>query len=142
MPARPAIGPYTVRDAVADYLDWFKATGKKSIKETEASVGAFILPQLGDAEVGVTNLSIKLHALHPPAPAACRQRPSAAAVSLRRNRTARPLQSVIFSPALTQGVDNHLQTRFPGHQLIDPGFEAPRADNPHLEPEIAQRPAQ
>src|SRR5215213_2586235 len=49
----------------------------------------------------VTNLSIKLHALHPPAPAACRQRPSAAAVSLRRNRTARPLQRGIFSPALT-----------------------------------------
>jgi integrase len=46
------IGPYTVRDAVADYLDWFRATGKKSIKETEASVGAFILPQLGEVEVG------------------------------------------------------------------------------------------
>src|SRR4051812_41682331 len=48
----------------------------------------------------VTNLRIELHALHPPAPAAYRQTPSAAAVSLRRNRTARPLQSGIFSPAL------------------------------------------
>jgi integrase len=49
-PANPT-GPYTVADAVADYLDWFKATGKKSIKETEASVGAFILPQLADADI-------------------------------------------------------------------------------------------
>ena len=39
-----------------------------------------------------TNPSVKLHALHPPAPAACRQRPSAAGVSLRRNQTAWPLQ--------------------------------------------------
>ena len=39
-----------------------------------------------------TNLSVKLHALHPPAPAACRQRPSAAGFLLRRNRTTRPLQ--------------------------------------------------
>jgi integrase len=49
-PEKPA-GPYTVRDAVTDYLDWFRATGRKSIKETEASVGAFILPQLGDDDV-------------------------------------------------------------------------------------------
>ena len=51
-PERPATGPYMVRDAVADYLDWFRATGKKSIKETEASVSAFILPRLGDVEIG------------------------------------------------------------------------------------------
>jgi integrase len=44
-------GPYTIGDAVADYLDWFKATGKKSIKETEASVNAFIRPRLGDVDV-------------------------------------------------------------------------------------------
>jgi hypothetical protein len=37
-------GPYTVRSTVVDYLDWFRATGPKSIKETEASVHAFILP--------------------------------------------------------------------------------------------------
>jgi len=51
--ARPPthLGPYTVREAVADYLDWFHATGRKSIKETEASVNAFILPRLGDEEV-------------------------------------------------------------------------------------------
>jgi hypothetical protein len=49
-PAAPA-GPYTVADSVADYLGWFKATGRKSIKETEASVGAFILPQLGAEEI-------------------------------------------------------------------------------------------
>ena len=44
-------GPYTVRDAMTDYLDWFRATGRKSIKETEASVKAFILPQLGDDDI-------------------------------------------------------------------------------------------
>ena len=51
--ARPATHarPYTVREAAADYLDWFRATGRKSIKETEASVNAFILPRLGDEEV-------------------------------------------------------------------------------------------
>ena len=49
-PDRPATGPYKVREAVADYLDWFRATGKKSLKETEASVNAFILPRLGDED--------------------------------------------------------------------------------------------
>jgi integrase len=44
-------GPYAVANAVADYLEWFKATGRKSIKETEASVKAFMLPQLGADEV-------------------------------------------------------------------------------------------
>jgi integrase len=46
-----ASGPYTVCDAVADYLVWFRATGRKSIKETEASVNAFILPQFGNDDV-------------------------------------------------------------------------------------------
>lgn len=45
------LGPYTVRQAVADYLEWFRATGRKSIKETEASARAFILPRLGDDDV-------------------------------------------------------------------------------------------
>jgi integrase len=36
---------------MADYLDWFRATGRKSIKETEASVNAFILPHLGDDDI-------------------------------------------------------------------------------------------
>jgi integrase len=49
-PEKPT-GPYTVRDAITDYLDWFRATGRKSIKETEASIGAFILPQLGNDDV-------------------------------------------------------------------------------------------
>jgi integrase len=50
---RPATsaGPYTVGSAVADYIDWFRATGRKSLKETDASVRAFILPQLGSAEI-------------------------------------------------------------------------------------------
>src|SRR5215472_4994344 len=46
-----SLGPYTVADAVADYLEWFRAAGRKSIKETDASVGAFILPRLGQEDV-------------------------------------------------------------------------------------------
>jgi integrase len=42
-PANPT-GPYTVRNAVTDYLDWFRATGRKSVNETEASTKAFIVP--------------------------------------------------------------------------------------------------
>jgi hypothetical protein len=39
-----------------------------------------------------TNSSVQLHALHPPAPAVFRQRPSAAGFLFRRYRTARSLQ--------------------------------------------------
>jgi integrase len=49
-PATPT-GPYTVAKAAADYLDWFRATGRKSINETETSVNAFILPQFGAEEI-------------------------------------------------------------------------------------------
>src|SRR5579864_1157213 len=49
-PTQPA-GPYLVCAAIADYLDWFRASGRKSIIETEASVNAFILPKLGDHQV-------------------------------------------------------------------------------------------
>src|SRR3954466_2319934 len=48
----------------------------------------------------VTNLRIELHALHPPAPAAYRQTPSATGFLLRRHRTARPLEWGFSSPAL------------------------------------------
>src|SRR6476619_4003463 len=41
-PTVAATGPYTVADAVRDYLEWFSTSGKKSIKETEASVNAFM----------------------------------------------------------------------------------------------------
>jgi integrase len=44
-------GPYTVANAVDDYLDWFRITGRKSVKETNASIKAFILPQLGSDEI-------------------------------------------------------------------------------------------
>src|ERR1700680_731259 len=50
----------------------------------------------------ITNLSIELHALHPPAPAAVRQRLSAAGFLLRRNRTARPLHKGSFLRRLQQ----------------------------------------
>jgi len=50
-PTAPTTGPYTVTDAARDYLDWFSTSGRKSLKETEASVKAFILPRLGAEEV-------------------------------------------------------------------------------------------
>src|SRR5712691_8498112 len=48
-------GPYTVAGAMADYLDWFSTSGRKSVKETETSANAFILPQLGTEEVRALN---------------------------------------------------------------------------------------
>jgi hypothetical protein len=45
-----------------------------------------------DLEAVDADQSIKLHALHPPAPVAFRQRPSAAGFLLRRYRSTRPLQ--------------------------------------------------
>jgi integrase len=70
-------GPYTVRDALTDYLDWFRATGRKSINETEASVHAFILPQLGDDDVAsLTPARLrKWHAEIAAAPPRLRTRP-------------------------------------------------------------------
>jgi integrase len=75
-PAKPT-GPYTVRDAMTDYLDWFRATGRKSINETEASVRAFILPQLGDDDVlSLTPARLrKWHAEIAAAPPRLRTRP-------------------------------------------------------------------
>ena len=42
---------YTVCKATADYLEWFRGE-KKSIRDTEYAVNAFILPEFGDLEVG------------------------------------------------------------------------------------------
>src|SRR4051794_7643978 len=39
-----------------------------------------------------------------------------------------------------QGDDNHLQRRLPGHQLLDPGLEVPRADHPTLSPKLRNVP--
>jgi integrase len=74
--ATPA-GPYTVATAVADYLDWFSATGRKSLKETETSVNAFILPRLGAEEVrSLTAARVrKWHADLAAAPPRLRTRP-------------------------------------------------------------------
>ncbi len=43
-------GPYSIRQAMADYLEWFRGE-KKSIRETDYATRAFILPGLGDIEV-------------------------------------------------------------------------------------------
>ncbi len=44
-------GHYSVRQAMADYLEWFRGE-KNSIRETDYATRAFILPGLGDIEVG------------------------------------------------------------------------------------------
>jgi integrase len=49
-PTSPA-SAYTVDNASADYLTWFRDNGRKSIKETETTINAFILPRLGDQVV-------------------------------------------------------------------------------------------
>jgi integrase len=46
----PIREPYTVAQAMADYLDWFRAH-RKSIATTELKVKAHILPAFGDQEV-------------------------------------------------------------------------------------------
>ncbi len=43
-------GPYTVADAVAEYLDWIASRGKPTA-ETRQRAEAFILPSLGKLEV-------------------------------------------------------------------------------------------
>lgn len=47
--------PYTVKDAVTDYLADFKAHGKKSLYATETQINAHILPSFGDKVI--TNLT-------------------------------------------------------------------------------------
>lgn len=47
--------PYTVKDAVTDYLADFKAHGKKSLYSTETQINAHILPTFGDKVI--TNLT-------------------------------------------------------------------------------------
>lgn len=44
------VGPYSVTDAVTDYLDWFKVH-RKSVRETEYNFRSYVLPVLGSVEV-------------------------------------------------------------------------------------------
>ena len=43
-------GPYTVSDAIEDYMTYFKGVGK-GIKETQARINAHIIPALGSVDV-------------------------------------------------------------------------------------------
>src|SRR3974390_2646494 len=43
--------PKTVAEAGAEYLEWFRAEGRKSVNETEHAINAHILPMLGDKRV-------------------------------------------------------------------------------------------
>ncbi len=73
----PNVGPYTVADAIRDYLEWFSTSGKKSIKETEASANASILPQVGAEEVKLLSAARlrQWHAAIAAAPPRLRTRP-------------------------------------------------------------------
>ena len=44
-------GPYTVADAMADYLAWMESEGKKSLRDAEIQINAMILPKLGKIEL-------------------------------------------------------------------------------------------
>ncbi len=46
-----AVGPYTVRYAIADYLDWYRKRGGKAHGASEVAANAHILPSLGDIEL-------------------------------------------------------------------------------------------
>ncbi len=50
-PEPEAAGPYTVRDAIADYLAHLARHGK-TVKDTTYRADALILPQLGDVDAG------------------------------------------------------------------------------------------
>jgi integrase len=45
-----AAGPYTVGDALTDYMGWFRAH-RKSIRETESAIESRVRPKLGQLEV-------------------------------------------------------------------------------------------
>lgn len=44
-------GPYTVRDAVNDYLQEMRARGAKSVGDTQSRLNTHVLPELGNVEV-------------------------------------------------------------------------------------------
>ena len=48
---RKHTGPYTVGDAIGDYLAWMESEGKKSVGDSRTRADALILPELGDIEV-------------------------------------------------------------------------------------------
>src|SRR5262245_60936003 len=45
-----ALGPFTVAEAIADYLTWLAAEGKRSRATTKIAANAHILPTLGSLE--------------------------------------------------------------------------------------------
>jgi hypothetical protein len=45
--------PYRVADAARDYLQWFKDSRKKSVREVEYNLHSFIVPPLGQCEVAL-----------------------------------------------------------------------------------------
>ena len=48
---REHTGPYTVREAIHDYLAWMESEGKRSVKDSRTRAEALILLELGDIEV-------------------------------------------------------------------------------------------
>ena len=44
-------GPYTVADAMTDYLGFMESEGKKSVQDTRTRAEAMIIPELGEIEL-------------------------------------------------------------------------------------------
>jgi integrase len=84
-------GPYTVRDAVADYLEWL-ARHRKTTRDSKYRAEALILPDLGD--IGVDRLSAarlrKWHGGLAAAPARLRRSVEEVAAGKMKGRDADP----------------------------------------------------
>ena len=50
-------GPYTVREALSDYLAWMESEGKRSVADSRSRADALILPELGGIEVSKLSAS-------------------------------------------------------------------------------------
>ena len=54
---REHTGPYTIREAIHDYLAWMESEGKKSVADTRSRADALILPELGGIEASKLSAS-------------------------------------------------------------------------------------
>lgn len=97
----PAAGPYTVADAMRNYLAWY-ADHKKALADTRTAAEAHILPALGETLVAaLTTAAInKWHLALATAPARLRSRRGGAARHMVRHRPT-PTPSAAARPRRT-----------------------------------------
>jgi integrase len=84
-------GPYTIRDAVADYLDWL-ARHRKTTRDSKYRADALILPELGDIDVDRLSAARlrKWHAGLAAAPARLRRNAEEVAAGRMKGRSVDP----------------------------------------------------